>query len=40
MVPGGEEVVGGLAVIRQEEQALGVLIQPSHREQALLFQFG
>ena len=26
--------MGGLAVVRQQEEALGVLIQPSHREEA------
>ena len=34
MVPGGQQAVGQGAVIGEQEQALGVLVQPSHRKQA------
>ena len=33
MVAGAEEPVGQLAVVGQQQQALGVLVQPSHRRQ-------
>ena len=39
MVAGAEEPVGQLAVVGQQQQTLGVLVQPSHRGQPLSFQF-
>ena len=33
MVPGGQQAVGQGSVIGEQEQALGVLVQPSRREE-------
>ena len=37
MVPGGEQAVGQLSVVGEQQKSLGVLVQPPDREQAPVF---